>query len=98
MRVWAVHRFSHAQVGLNIEPRDLSLLVGRIDSSAASADISREDFLHFMTLTEDELDDVCDTLRYMRMGIDFTCKRVCVRFKLAPKLDTSAVTGLKCAK
>ena len=51
-----------------MEAKDLSLFVGRIDATAAatfalSAEITRQDFLHFMTLTPDELDDVCDLLR-----------------------------------
>lgn len=38
--------------------------MGRIDAHAAATatELTREDFLQFITLTEDELDEVCDTL------------------------------------
>eukprot|EP00611_Tribonema_gayanum_P013061 TRINITY_DN2382_c0_g1_i1.p1 TRINITY_DN2382_c0_g1~~TRINITY_DN2382_c0_g1_i1.p1 ORF type:complete len:1787 (+),score=415.93 TRINITY_DN2382_c0_g1_i1:3-5363(+) len=56
------------EVGLNVEAKDLSLLVGRIDSSTPTTEVSREEFLHFIALSEDEVDEVCDALR-RRFGI-----------------------------
>jgi hypothetical protein len=56
---------------LNVEAKDLSVLIGRMDSACTSTvistEITREDFLHFMTLTQDEIDEVCDTLRYVTL-------------------------------
>ncbi|CAM9910415.1 unnamed protein product, partial [Ascophyllum nodosum] len=49
-------------VGLNIEAKDIRLLFGRIDHDATNG-VSREEFLNFVALTEDEIDEVCDTLR-----------------------------------
>ncbi|KAG5183282.1 hypothetical protein JKP88DRAFT_241452 [Tribonema minus] len=54
------------EVGLNVEAKDLSLLVGRIDSSTPTTEVSREEFLHFIALSEDEVDEVCDALRQVR--------------------------------
>eukprot|EP00903_Cladosiphon_okamuranus_P013950 g12974.t1 len=49
-------------VGLNVETKDLKLLFGRIDHDATN-NVSRDEFLSFVALTEDELDEVCDRLR-----------------------------------
>ncbi|CAM9186272.1 unnamed protein product, partial [Ectocarpus fasciculatus] len=49
-------------VGLNVETKDLKLLFGRIDHDATNS-VSRDEFLSFVALTEDELDEVCDNLR-----------------------------------
>ncbi|CAM9659846.1 unnamed protein product, partial [Ectocarpus sp. 12 AP-2014] len=49
-------------VGLNVENKDLKLLFGRIDHDATNS-VSRDEFLSFVALTEDELDEVCDKLR-----------------------------------
>ncbi|CAM9842899.1 unnamed protein product, partial [Pylaiella littoralis] len=49
-------------VGLNVEAKDLKLLFGRIDHDATNH-VSRDEFLRFVALTEDEVDEVCDRLR-----------------------------------
>jgi Ca2+-binding EF-hand superfamily protein len=50
------------EIGLNVESKDVASLMGRIDTHGAHY-ITREEFLKFVMLTEDELDEVCETLR-----------------------------------
>eukprot|EP00904_Undaria_pinnatifida_P002651 jgi/Undpi1/12387/HiC_scaffold_5.g02059.m1 len=63
-------------VGLNLEAKDLKLLFGRIDHNATNG-VSREEFLNFVSLTEDELDEVCDTLRRKYGAGIFSAAGVC---------------------
>jgi len=52
------------QVGLNVKAKDLDQLVGRMQQpNAKESGISRSDFLRFIALTQDELDEMCLTLK-----------------------------------
>ncbi len=76
-----------SEVGLNLDFKELNLFMGHIDAGASHGEISRDDFLRFVQLTEDELDGVCKLLR-KRFGISKPLRTV--------KLQRERIKELRC--
>ncbi len=73
------------EVGLNLDLKELNLFMGHIDAGASHSEISRDDFLRFVQLTDDELDGICKLLR-KRFGISKPLRTVKLQREMIKKL------------